>query len=66
MKLYGYVRVSTRDQNEERQLIAMRERSIAEKNLFIDKQSGKDFVRPQYQKMVKRLRPDDLDRKSVV
>ena len=60
MKLYGYVRVSTRDQNEERQLIAMRERSIAEKNLFIDKQSGKDFVRPQYQKMVKRLRPDDL------
>ena len=60
MKLYGYVRVSTRDQNEERQLIAMRERSIAEKYLFIDKQSGKDFVRPQYQKMVKRLRPDDL------
>ena len=60
MKLYGYVRVSTRDQNEERQLIAMRERSIAEKNLFIDKQSGKDFARPQYQKMVKRLRPDDL------
>jgi DNA invertase Pin-like site-specific DNA recombinase len=60
VKLYGYVRVSTRDQNEERQLIAMRERSIAEKNLFIDKQSGKDFARPQYQKMVKRLRPDDL------
>ena len=60
MKLYGYVRVSTRDQNEERQLIAMRERSIAEKNLFIDKQSGKDFKRPMYNRMLKKLREDDL------
>ena len=58
--IYGYVRVSTREQNEERQLIALEERSVPAKNLFIDKQSGEDFRRPQYQKLVKRLKPDDL------
>ncbi len=57
---YAYIRVSTRDQNEDRQLIAMRELSIPEKNVFLDKQSGKDFERPQYKKLVRRLKPDDL------
>nr|WP_325178578.1 recombinase family protein [uncultured Oscillibacter sp.] len=55
---YGYIRVSTRDQNEDRQLIAMR--AIPEKNVFLDKQPGKDFERPQYKKLAKRLKPDDL------
>lgn len=58
--IYGYVRVSTREQNEERQLIALEEMSIPKKHLYIDKQSGEDFQRPQYQKMVKRLKTDDL------
>ena len=57
---YGYIRVSTRDQNEDRQLIAMRELSIPEKNVFLDKHSGKDFERPQYKKKKKKLKPDDL------
>ena len=58
--LYGYIRVSTREQNEDRQLLALKELSIPEKNLFIDKQSGKDFDRPQYRKMVRKLKKDDL------
>ena len=58
--IYGYIRVSTREQNEDRQLIALREMSIPEKNIFMDKQSGKDFNRPQYKKLVKKLKPDDL------
>lgn len=58
--LYGYVRVSTRDQNEDRQLIALWELQIPEKNIFLDKQSGKDFERPQYRKMVRRVKKDDL------
>lgn len=58
--VYGYVRVSTRDQNEDRQLIALRELQIPEKNIFLDKQSGKDFERPQYRKMVRRVKKDDL------
>ena len=57
---YGYIRVSTCEQNEDRQLIALREMSIPEQNIFMDKQSGKDFNRPQYKKMVKKLKPDDL------
>ena len=60
MPTYGYIRVSTREQNEDRQLIALREISIPEQNIFIDKQSGKDFNRPQYKKLVKKLKPDDL------
>ena len=60
MDTYGYIRVSTREQNEDRQLIALREMSIPEKNIFIDKQSGKDFNRPQYKKLIKKLKPDDL------
>ena len=58
--MYGYVRVSTREQNEDRQLIAMQELCVPERNIFVDKQSGKDFDRPQYQRMVRRFRPDDL------
>lgn len=47
---YGYVRVSSRDQNEERQMIAMQEFGVEKKQIYLDKQSGKDFERPQYQK----------------
>lgn len=54
--LYGYIRVSTREQNEDRQILALKELSIPEKSLFIDKQSGKDFERPQYRKMVRKLK----------
>jgi len=57
---YGYIRVSTRDQNEVRQLLALQGLSIPEQNIFMDKQSGKDFERPQYQRLVRRLKPDDL------
>jgi DNA invertase Pin-like site-specific DNA recombinase len=60
MDTYGYVRVSTRDQNEARQMIAMRELRITDKNLFVEKQSGKGFDRPQYKRLVKKLKPDDL------
>ena len=58
--IYGYIRVSTREQNEDRQLIALREMSVPEKNIYMDKQSGKDFNRPQYKKLVKKLKPGDL------
>lgn len=58
--IYGYIRVSTREQNEDRQLIAMEELAVPKKNIFIDKQSGKDFERPQYKKLIKKLKPDDL------
>ena len=58
--LYGYIRVRTRDQNEDRQLIALRELKIPEKNIFMDKQSGKDFNRPQYKRLVRKLKKDDL------
>ena len=57
---YGYVRVSTREQNEDRQIIAMREMGVPEANIFIDKQSGKDFDRPQYRRLVRRMKKDDL------
>ncbi len=59
-KIYGYVRVSTKDQNEDRQLIALREFPVAERNIYTDKLSGKDFNRPQYRKLLKRIRPGDL------
>ena len=57
---YGYVRVSTKDQKEDRQLIAMEEQGVNEKNIFIDKQSGKDFNRPQYKKLLKKLKENDV------
>lgn len=57
---YGYVRVSSRDQNEARQMIAMQERGVDTKRVYIDKQSGKDFNRPEYQRMLRKLRPGDV------
>ncbi|WP_405373543.1 recombinase family protein [Pseudobutyrivibrio sp.] len=54
-KIYGYARVSTREQNEERQIIALKEMGVPEKNIFIDKQTGKNFERPQYKKLLKKL-----------
>lgn len=57
---FGYIRVSSKDQHLDRQLIAMKEEGILPKNLYTDKQSGKDFKRPAYCKLVKRLRPSDL------
>ncbi len=59
-KSYGYVRVSSTDQNEERQLSAMQTLKIPKNNIYMDKQSGKDFNRPQYQKLIRALRPGDL------
>ena len=60
MNIYGYVRVSSQDQNEDRQMLALREIGVAPKCIFVDKQSGKDFERPQYRRLIKRLRPGDL------
>ena len=57
---YGYIRVSSREQNEGRQLIAMQEIGVTEKNLYLDKQSGKDFLRPAYQAMVRQMERNDL------
>jgi len=58
--VYGYVRVSSTDQNEDRQMIALSEVGVTKKNIFMDKMSGKDFERPQYQKLLKKLKPGDL------
>ena len=58
MQTYGYVRVSSTDQNEDRQMDAMTH--VPQKNIFLDKQSGKDFQRPQYQKLMKKLKSGDL------
>ena len=58
--IYGYVRVSTKEQNEDRQLIALHDVGVMQKNIFMDKQSGKDFNRPQYKKLLKKLKPGDL------
>lgn len=57
---YGYIRVSSRDQNEDRQMIALKEFEIPGENIFIDKQSGKDFDRPAYKRMMRELQKDDL------
>lgn len=59
-KIYGYVRCSSIDQNEDRQMIALREAAVPEKNIFMDKQSGKDFDRPNYKKLVKGLKARDI------
>ena len=58
--LYEYIRVSTREQNEDRQRIVMREFGVAEHNIVLDKQSGKDFNRPGYQRLMKKLKPGDI------
>lgn len=57
---YGYIRVSSAEQNEARQVIAMREAGLDGNHIYMDKQSGRDFDRPQYQRLVRRLRPGDL------
>lgn len=59
MSEYGYCRVSTREQNEDRQIIAMHRAGISDRCIYVDKQSGKDFNRPQYRKLVKKLKPED-------
>ena len=60
MECYGYVRVSAKDQNPERQLLAMQEQNIKKRNIYLDKMSGQDFSRPQYQKLLQRLKKGDL------
>ena len=59
-KIYGYVRVSSTDQNEDRQMMALNKVNVPEKNIYMDKLSGKDFNRPQYKKLVRKLKPGDL------
>lgn len=60
MQTYGYARVSSTDQNEFRQLLALHAKSIPTENIFVDKQSGRDFIRPQYAELILRLREGDL------
>lgn len=60
MSVYGYIRVSSRDQNEDRQLIALKEVGISSENIFSDKLSGKDFNRPQYKKLLRKIKKNDL------
>lgn len=60
MKKYGYVRVSTREQNLERQILAMKEEGLEDKNIYADQMSGKDFDRPKYNRLMKKLKPGDL------
>ena len=60
MKIFGYVRVSSTDQNEDRQMIALRQMGVLDENIYMDKMSGKNFDRPQYKKMVKRMKQGDL------
>lgn len=56
---YGYIRVSSKDQNEDRQRVAMHDAGVDERHIFMDKQSGKDFDRPGYRRMLKKLKPGD-------
>ena len=58
--IYGYIRVSTREQNEDRQRLALRAAAVPEAHIFLDRQSGKDFERPQYKQLVRRMKKDDL------
>ena len=60
MNIYGYVRVSCTDQNEDRQMMAFSEKQIPKKNIYMDKQSGKDFERPQYKHLVRKLKNGDM------
>lgn len=59
-RTYGYIRVSTREQNEDRQRIALEEFGIPKRQIFVEKQSGKDFNRPVYQRLLKKLKPEDV------
>lgn len=58
--VYGYVRVSTQCQNEDRQMIAMEEMDVPEENVYVDKQSGKDFNRPQYKRLMRQIKEGDV------
>ncbi len=58
--VYGYMRVSTKEQNEIRQLLALQEMRVPEKNIYLDKQSGKDFRRPRYRQLLQKLKPEDI------
>ena len=60
MERYGYIRVSAKDQNPQRQLLAMKEQQISQKNIFLDKMSGQDFSRPQYIRLLKKLKKGDV------
>ena len=60
MSVYVYIRVSSKDQKEDRQQIALKEVGVELQNIYVDKQSGKDFNRPQYKKMLRKLKKDDL------
>lgn len=60
INIYGYARISSKDQNEYRQRIALLEMGVPEANIYIDKQSGKDFERPAYKRMMRKLKSDDL------
>lgn len=60
IETYGYVRVSTKEQNEDRQMIALSEAGVEKDHIFMDKLSGKDFNRPQYKKMLKRVKKEDV------
>ena len=57
---YGYIRVSSKDQNEARQLVAMRDAGVRSENIFLDKQSGKNFDRPAYKKLLQKIKPHDV------
>ncbi len=59
-KIYGYIRVSSQDQNEDRQIVAMQGRGVPQENIYTDKQSGKNFERPQYKRMVNKMKAGDL------
>ncbi len=58
--VYGYVRISSREQNEDRQIIALQEVKVLSENIFVDKKSGKDFERPEYKRLLKKLKKDDM------
>lgn len=60
METYGYARVSSKDQNEGRQLTVFHEMNVSEQNIYVDKQSGKDFDRPMYQELMRKIKRDDL------
>lgn len=59
-KIYGYARVSSKEQNEDRQIIALHEMGVNDSEIYIDKQSGKDFNRPKYKRLIRKLKKDDL------
>ncbi len=60
MSMYGYARVSTKEQREDRQLMALTEMRLSLENIYVDKQSGKDFERPMYRRLIKKLKEEDL------